>query len=60
MWTMLVQVRDRATLHLQQLEGKAGGPEAVQPRVDVNLSALERSLADYLAGPTDKPFDLVG
>ncbi|PNH02526.1 Coatomer subunit gamma-2 [Tetrabaena socialis] len=54
------EVRDRATLHLQQLEGKAGGPEAVLPRVDVNLTALEKALADYLAGPTDKPFDIVG
>ncbi|KXZ54500.1 hypothetical protein GPECTOR_4g565 [Gonium pectorale] len=52
------EVRDRATLHLQQLEGKAGGPEAVQPRVDVNLTALEKALSDYLAGPTDKPFDI--
>ncbi|GIL83130.1 hypothetical protein Vretimale_11463 [Volvox reticuliferus] len=52
------EVRDRAMLHLEQLEGKAGGPEAVQPRVDVNLAAMEKALADYLAGPTDKPFDI--
>jgi hypothetical protein len=53
------QVRDRATLHLKQLEGKAGGPEAVLPRLDVNLSAMEKALADYLAGSTDKPFNIV-
>lgn len=52
-------MRDRATLHLEQLEGKAGGPDAVQPRVDVNLVAMEKALADYLAGHTDKPFDIV-
>ncbi|KAG2486424.1 hypothetical protein HYH03_014871 [Edaphochlamys debaryana] len=52
------EVRDRATLHLQQLEGKAGGPDAVQPRLDVNITAMEKALSDYLAGPTDKPFDI--
>lgn len=54
-----LQVRDRATLHLEQLEGKAGGPDAVQPRLDVNLVAMEKALADYLAVGTDKPFDIV-
>eukprot|EP00198_Chlamydomonas_reinhardtii_P001857 XP_001691193.1 gamma-cop [Chlamydomonas reinhardtii] len=52
------EVRDRATLHLEQLEGKAGGPDAVQPRLDVNLVAMEKALADYLAVGTDKPFDI--
>ncbi|KAG2436060.1 hypothetical protein HYH02_011571 [Chlamydomonas schloesseri] len=52
------EVRDRATLHLEQLEGKAGGPEAVQPRLDVNLLAMEKALTDYLAAGTDKPFDI--
>lgn len=53
------QVRDRATLCLQQLTGHAGGPAAVSAQPDVSLSALEKQLSDYLAAPsTATPFDL--
>lgn len=52
------EVRDRATLYLAQLDGLAGGPEAVEVHMDTNLVALERSLKEYLSGPTDRPFDL--
>ena len=54
------QVRDRATLYLRQLGGVAGGPEAVQPKLDVSWIGLERTLQDYLAADsTGRPFDIV-
>mmetsp|Transcript_62 Transcript_62/g.100 ORF Transcript_62/g.100 Transcript_62/m.100 type:complete len:901 (-) Transcript_62:1459-4161(-) len=52
------EVRDRATLYLAQLGGTAGGPGAISAQPDVSLSALEKQLAEYLAGPTDRPFDM--
>ena len=53
------QVRDRATLYLEQLEGRAGGFDAIT--VDAQLSAknLEAALLKYLDGPLDAPFDAV-
>lgn len=52
------QVRDRATLYLSQLGGHAGGPAGVTSQPDVSLSALEKQLQEYMAGSTDRPFDL--
>ncbi|KAF8072392.1 Coatomer subunit gamma [Scenedesmus sp. PABB004] len=43
------EVRDRATLHLTQLGGGAGGPDAIRPQLDVNLAAMEAALRTYLA-----------
>jgi coatomer protein complex subunit gamma len=42
------EVRDRAVLHLAQLEGKVGGSEAVYPQLDASLPALEQHLRAYL------------
>ena len=51
-------MRDRATLYVEQLSGKAGGVEAlVQPTARLPLKNLETALQEYLAGPTDKPFN---
>jgi hypothetical protein len=58
-WVVRVQVRDRATLYLAQLNGLVGGPEAVEVHMDANLVALERCLKEYITGPTDRAFDLV-
>ena len=46
-------------LYLEQLDGRAGGFEAIT--VDGHLSAknLESSLQKYLEGPLDAPFDVV-
>ena len=46
-------------LYLEQLEGRAGGFDAIT--VDAHLSAknLESSLLQYLEGPLDAPFDVV-
>eukprot|EP00798_Chlamydomonas_sp_ICE-L_P030905 gene30905-35958_t len=52
------EVRDRATLLLKQLGGSAGGAGAVAPTLDIALSNMERMLSDYVAGPTDRPFDI--
>eukprot|EP00775_Hariotina_reticulata_P012870 gene12870-12996_t len=53
------EVRDRAMLHLTQLEGAAGGAEAIHPRLDVNLAAMEASLQAYLStDDTQQPFDV--
>lgn len=52
------EVRDRATLHIQQLQGHAGGPEAVRPNVDVSIIAMEKQLMEYLATPTEEEFDI--
>lgn len=54
----LTQVRDRAAIYLQQLHGAAGGPEAVNPTLDVSLANLESSLKAYLGGAAEQPFDL--
>uniref|UniRef100_A0A383V8B1 Coatomer subunit gamma n=1 Tax=Tetradesmus obliquus TaxID=3088 RepID=A0A383V8B1_TETOB len=53
------EVRDRATLHLTQLGGAAGGPEAICPSLQLNLAAMEGALAAYLASDdTQQPFDV--
>jgi hypothetical protein len=55
-----VQVRDRATLHLTQLAGSAGGPDAITPSLELNLAAMEGALNAYLsADDTQQPFDVV-
>jgi hypothetical protein len=53
------QVRDRATLYLEQLGGVAGGTEAITTPWAVPGANLEAALKAYLDGPTDAPFDLV-
>jgi hypothetical protein len=55
----LLQVRDRATLYLDQLGGVAGGTEAITAPWAVPGTNLEAALKAYLDGPTDAPFDLV-
>lgn len=52
-------MRDRATLYLKQLDGGAGGPEAISKPWPVPATNLEKSLHSYLDGPTDAPFLLV-
>ena len=53
-------MRDRATLHLTQLGGAAGGPEAICPSLQLNLAAMEGALAAYLASDDmQQPFDVV-
>lgn len=53
------EVRDRAMLHLTQLQGGAGGAEAISPDLDINLAAFEASLRNYLdADDTQQPFDV--
>lgn len=54
------EVRDRATLMLKQLNGAAGGADAVVSRpMDVALVSMEAMLSDYIAGgSTDRPFDV--
>ena len=56
---MHMQVRDRATLHLAELDGKAGGLAAVQVQWNIPAKNLEKSLRAYLENGTDAPFDLV-
>lgn len=47
-------------LHLTQLQGGAGGAEAISPDLDINLAAFEASLRNYLdADDTQQPFDVV-
>lgn len=53
------QVRDRATLYLKQLDGVAGGPDAICRPWPVPGSNLEVALHSYMDGPTDAPFLLV-
>jgi hypothetical protein len=54
------QVRDRAMLHLTQLQGGAGGAAAISPPLDANLAAFEAALKGYLdADDTQQPFDVV-
>ena len=54
-----VQVRDRATLYLAELGGKAGGVEAVDVQWDVPARNLEKSLRSYLDNGGEAPFSLV-
>jgi hypothetical protein len=53
-----LQVRDRCALYLAHLEGRAGKPDMVVPKLDVPLPNLEKALQEYLAGPMDAPFDV--
>ncbi len=53
------QVRDRATLYLEQLEGRAGGFDAITVDAHVSAKNLELALVKYLDGPLDAPFDAV-
>jgi hypothetical protein len=47
-------------LHLTQLQGGAGGSEAISPALDINLAAFESSLRGYLDGDdTQQAFDVV-
>eukprot|EP00803_Ostreobium_quekettii_P000175 evm.model.scf_4418.1 EVM.evm.TU.scf_4418.1 scf_4418:1497-6935(-) len=52
------EVRDRATLYIEQLGGNAGGPDAVNASVEIPLKNLEESLKEYLSGSTDVEFDV--
>lgn len=53
------EVRDRATLHVHQLQGMAGGPAAISTPLDISMVSLEQQLKAYLAsGETEVPFDL--
>lgn len=52
------EVRDRATVHLNELEATTLDSELLLPKLDVGLPDLESSLQTYLAGPTQQPFDL--
>ena len=54
-----MQVRDRATLHLAELNGLAGGPAAINVQWNIPAKNLEKSLRAYLENGTDAPFDLV-
>ena len=52
-------MRDRATLYLEQLEGRAGGFDAITADGRLSAKNLESSLLQYLEGPLDAPFDVV-
>mmetsp|Transcript_28720 Transcript_28720/g.80856 ORF Transcript_28720/g.80856 Transcript_28720/m.80856 type:complete len:893 (+) Transcript_28720:167-2845(+) len=52
------EVRDRATLYLNQLQGLAGGPTRIRNHMHLPLKNLETTLKSYSANPTDEPFDL--
>ncbi|CAL8463056.1 g2590 [Coccomyxa elongata] len=52
------EVRDRATLYLAELDGHAGGPEAIDVHWSIPPKNLEKSLRAYLENGTDAPFDL--
>jgi len=52
-------VRDRATLYLAELGGKAGGAEAVDVHWDLPARNLEKSLRAYLDNGGEAPFSLV-
>ena len=58
-WLAFCQVRDRATLYLAELDGKAGGLEAVDVQWDIPARNLEKSLRAYLDNGAEAPFDLV-
>lgn len=51
-------MRDRCALYLAHLEGRAGQPDMVVPKLEVPLMNLEKALQEYLAGPMDAPFDV--
>lgn len=53
-------MRDRATLYLAELDGHAGGPQAIDVQWAIPPKNLEKSLRAYLENGTDAPFDLVG
>ncbi len=56
-----LQVRDRATLYLYQLQHAPQGPDSVDPHWRIPARALDEALQAYLAQPeTEQPFDLVG
>ncbi|KAK9837106.1 hypothetical protein WJX81_003075 [Elliptochloris bilobata] len=52
------EVRDRATLYLAELGGKAGGVEAVDVQWDLPARNLEKSLRSYLENGGEGPFSL--
>jgi len=52
------EVRDRATLYLAQLEGRAGGPAKVKNHMRLPVKNIEATLKSYAANPTGEPFDL--
>ena len=52
-------MRDRATLYLAELDGHAGGPQAIDVQWSIPPKNLEKSLRAYLENGTDAPFDLV-
>ncbi|KAK9828743.1 hypothetical protein WJX72_001875 [[Myrmecia] bisecta] len=52
------EVRDRATLYLQQLEGQAGGLDAVDVKWNIPAKNLEQGLKKYMENGFQKPFDL--
>lgn len=58
-YDMFYQVRDRATLYLAELDGHAGGPQAIDVQWNIPPKNLEKSLRAYLENGTDAPFDLV-
>lgn len=52
-------MRDRATLYLAELDGHAGGPDAIDVKWTIPAKNLEKSLRQYLDNGTDTPFNLV-
>lgn len=47
-------------LYLTQLGGAAGGAEAICPKLDVNLAAMESALQAYMSSDdTQQAFDVV-
>ena len=52
-------MRDRATLYLARLDGRAGGPEAVDVHWGLPAKNLEKALRAHLDSGSDAPFDLV-
>ncbi len=52
-------MRDRATLYLAELDGLAGGPEAINVQWTIPAKNLEKSLREYLDNGTNAPFQLV-
>ena len=49
---VLNQVRDRATLYLAELDGHAGGPQAIDVQWNIPPKNLEKSLRAYLENGT--------
>jgi len=52
------EVRDRATLYLTQLEGRAGGPGKVKNLMKLPVKNIEATLKNYMSNPSSEPFDL--